>query len=282
MMPILTERLILRDWRPDDRRAFAAMNADAKVMHFLGGPMPSASSDAMMERFSAEIAAEGFGIFAVEESASGQLAGMIGLHRIRPAIPIAPAVEIAWRLAAHVWGRGFATEGARACLAFGFDDIGLDEIVAYATASHAASRRVMEKIGLRRAAADDFDHPELAGDDPMRRHVVYRLKAEEWRCLQPGRRDLAAPLLADPPRRLGKHRAHAGLKDRQSMGPPGMTAGLVPHVALPIRHVDTQQSPTAKGERTDQSGARGDAPRVAQDLRTDPHPLEPGGTLGVG
>jgi RimJ/RimL family protein N-acetyltransferase len=112
---------------------------------------------------------------------------MIGLHRIRPAIPIAPAVEIAWRLAADAWGRGYATEGARATLAFGFDDMALPEIVAYATAPNAPSRRVMEKIGLRRSAADDFDHPELDEDDPFRRHVVYRLGADDWRAGQPGR-----------------------------------------------------------------------------------------------
>ncbi|MGD9738727.1 MAG: GNAT family N-acetyltransferase [Bauldia sp.] len=187
MIPILTERLILRDWRPEDRPAFAAMNADPRVMHFLRGPMSAADADSMIDRFTAEIVREGLGIFAVEEAVSGRLVGMIGLHRIRPSIPIAPAVEVAWRLAADTWGQGYASEGARACLAFGFDEIGLPEIVAYATAPHAASRRVMEKIGLRRSAADDFDHPELPMDDPFRRHVVYRLRAEDWRGDQPGR-----------------------------------------------------------------------------------------------
>ena len=103
MTPILTERLILRDWRPDDRPAFAAMNADPEVMAFLRGPISTADADGMIDRFAAEIEREGFGIFAVEETATGRFVGMIGLHRIRPAIPIAPAVEIAWRLATEFW-----------------------------------------------------------------------------------------------------------------------------------------------------------------------------------
>lgn len=185
MNPILTERLILREWRPEDAAPFAALNADPAVMRFVRGPIGRTQSDALIARFQEQIDREGFGILAVEEKASGRFIGMIGLHQLRPHIPIAPAVEIAWRIEEALWGQGITTEGARAMLAFGFDEIGLPEIVSYAASGNAASRRVMEKIGLRRSARDDFDHPDLAEDDPHRHHAVYRLARDVYRPLHP-------------------------------------------------------------------------------------------------
>jgi RimJ/RimL family protein N-acetyltransferase len=83
-------------------------------------------------------------------------------------------VEIAWRLAAAYWNRGYATEGARSALTFGFDELGLDEILSFTVPSNLPSRRVMEKIGMTRNPADDFDHPELPEGHALRRHVLYR------------------------------------------------------------------------------------------------------------
>ena len=86
-----------------------------------------------------------------------------------------PCVEVGWRLAPEHWGRGFATEGARAATEFASQDLGLHEVVSYTVPANRRSRRVMEKLGMTTDPADDFDHPELPVGHPLRRHVLYRL-----------------------------------------------------------------------------------------------------------
>ena len=87
-----------------------------------------------------------------------------------------PAVEIGWRLAAEHWGHGYATEAARAVLAFGFERLGLPEIVSFTTTANVRSRRVMEKLGMRHSPDDDFMHPLIPDGHPLRPHVLYRLR----------------------------------------------------------------------------------------------------------
>jgi RimJ/RimL family protein N-acetyltransferase len=180
MIPLVTGRLILRAWREEDRVPFAALNADPEVMRFFPNPLTRDESDALFERLAGLYAAAGMTLFATEEQASGRFIGLIGLMPVRADLPLAPAVEIAWRLARDVWGRSYATEGARAALRLAFDDLALEEVVAMATPLNVASLRVMEKIGLARDASADFDHPTIAADSPLRRHVVYRLRRTEW------------------------------------------------------------------------------------------------------
>ena len=98
-----------------------------------------------------------------------------GLHRVRPELPCAPAVEVGWRLHPDHWGHGYATEAAAASLRFGFDEAGLDEIVAFTTTLNTRSQAVMERIGMVRDPAGDFDHPRLPEGSPLRRHVLYRI-----------------------------------------------------------------------------------------------------------
>jgi RimJ/RimL family protein N-acetyltransferase len=111
--------------------------------------------------------------------AAAGLVGMVGLHRVRPEVPCAPAVEIGWRLHPDSWGRGYATEAAEAALRFGFDVAGLSEIVAFTTTVNTRSQAVMERIGMHRDVDGDFDHPSVPEDSPLRRHVLYRAQAVE-------------------------------------------------------------------------------------------------------
>jgi RimJ/RimL family protein N-acetyltransferase len=173
---IHTTRLILRCWRPDDLPAFAAINADQRVMEFLGEPLTREQSDALAERIVAKIAQQGFGFWAVEIADVAPLIGFVGLDRPTFEAPFTPTVEIGWRLDAAYWGHGYATEAARAVLDFGFDVAGLEEIVAFTTARNERSRRVMERIGMSRDPGDDFNHPSLAANDPLRAHVLYRVR----------------------------------------------------------------------------------------------------------
>jgi RimJ/RimL family protein N-acetyltransferase len=171
---LCTERLLLRRWRADDLEPFAALNADAAVMRYFTATLSRAESDAVAARIARHFDERGFGLWAVEVVGAVPFAGFIGLQVPSFAAHFTPCVEIGWRLAAGCWGRGYATEGARAALAFGFDGLGLAEVVSFAVEANHPSRRVMERIGMTHNPADDFDHPLLPAGDPRRRHVLYR------------------------------------------------------------------------------------------------------------
>ena len=177
---VRTERLCLRAWRPEDRTAYAAMNADPAVAEYLGGPLDPPVSDALIARYEAHWAREGFGVWAVETVEGPAFAGSVGLQRVPDALPCAPAVEVVWRLARDRWGHGFATEAAHAALSFAFGTARLDEVVSFTAAGNARSRAVMARLGMTHDPADDFAHPRLAPDDPLRAHVLYRRRAAGW------------------------------------------------------------------------------------------------------
>ena len=179
-LTLRTPRLLLRPWREEDADAFAAMFADPKVMEFLGPAQDRAAIDAAIARIAAHFAAHGFGWWAVEAPGVAPFIGWIGLAVPRFDAPFMPAVEVGWRLASAHWGKGYATEGARAALRAGFTTFGLDEIVAFTVPANARSLRVMERLGMIRDAAGDFDHPRLAEGDPLRRHVLYRIGRDRW------------------------------------------------------------------------------------------------------
>ena len=176
-----TERLILRNWREGDREPFARMNADAAVMEFFPAPLSRSESDALVDRAIAHFVEHGFGPWAVELRESGAFIGFIGLSAPRFEAAFTPCVEIGWRLEAEHWGKGLATEGARAVVQRAFDGLGLGEIVSFTTEANQRSRRVMEKLGMSRDPKEDFDHPSIAEGHPLRRHVLYRLRRENWK-----------------------------------------------------------------------------------------------------
>lgn len=171
-----TERLVLRPWRDADLAPFAALNADPRVREHFPSCLSRAESDTSAERIRGFFDLRGYGLWAAEVVGGPPFIGFIGLAEPSFVAPFTPCVEIGWRLARAHWGRGYATEGARAALAFGFETLGLAEIVSMTTVANRRSRRVMEKLGMRRDPAEDFDHPNLAPGSPARRHVLYRLQ----------------------------------------------------------------------------------------------------------
>ena len=169
-----TLRLALRQWRDADVAAFAELSADPAVMEFLwplGGP---GACEAWVARVRAHWREQGFGQWVVEIPGEASFCGVVGLSTIAYHAHFTPAVEVAWRLARAYWGRGYATEAARAALDYGFASLGLTEIVAITVPANQRSRRVMERLGMSRAAQDDFDHPNVP-EGPLKRHVLYRL-----------------------------------------------------------------------------------------------------------
>ena len=175
--PILsTDRLLLRSWRESDLEPFAALNADPAVMEYFPEPLDRSESDAMVARIMDHFDTHGFGFWAVEAPNVAELIGMVGLAISRFETHFTPCVEIGWRLARAHWGKGYATEAARASLRHGFERLGLDEIVSFTVPQNVRSRAVMEKIGMTRSPADDFDHPSVPEGHRLRRHVLYRIR----------------------------------------------------------------------------------------------------------
>jgi ribosomal-protein-alanine N-acetyltransferase len=170
-----TGRVRLRRWRDADRAAFAAMNADLRVMEYFPSAMSREESDSLADRIESHFAAHGFGPWAIEIPGACEFGGYCGLMVPSFTAHFTPCVEIGWRLAADLWGRGYATEAARAVLAFGFDTLALAEIVSFTASGNLRSQRVMQRIGMRHDPVDDFDHPSLPEGHALRRHVLYRV-----------------------------------------------------------------------------------------------------------
>jgi RimJ/RimL family protein N-acetyltransferase len=133
-------------------------------------------SDALVDRIEGQFDALGYGLWAIEVPGVAEFIGYTGLALHTFEARFTPAVEIGWRLARDHWGRGYATEAARAAAADGFDRVGLDEIVSFTSTLNRRSIRVMERIGMTHDPADDFDHPRFPAGHHLRRHVLYRLK----------------------------------------------------------------------------------------------------------
>jgi 3-dehydroquinate dehydratase/shikimate dehydrogenase len=188
MQPILTtERLILRQWCETDLKLFAELNADARVREYFPGLLTKQESDGYVKLMSAHIQKCGWGFWAVSLIQTNEFIGFIGLEDVVFAAPFneqSPAVEIGWRLAFNYWGKGYATEGAKASLRYGFQELNLLEIVSFTPVQNMRSRHVMEKINMHRDPKDDFDHPKLLEGHPLRRHVLYRLHSNEWQKIQ--------------------------------------------------------------------------------------------------
>jgi RimJ/RimL family protein N-acetyltransferase len=176
-----TKRLLLRRWRVEDLPAFAAINADPAVMEHFPSTLSPQESTALADRIERCFEHRGYGLWAVEVLGEEDFIGFVGLAPVEVAVSFAPAVEIGWRLARSHWGRGLATEAARAALAFGFGELELAEVVSFTATRNLRSRGVMERLSMRRDPREDFEHPELAPGDPLREHVLYRIGRVRWR-----------------------------------------------------------------------------------------------------
>jgi RimJ/RimL family protein N-acetyltransferase len=170
---IHTERLLMRRWRDADRGPFAAMNADPEVMRYFPAALDRVASDGFLDRMEALFQRQGFGLWALEEAATGRFLGFTGLNPMPPGVPGAGGMEVGWRLAAHAWHQGFATEAATAAVGVAFGGAGLAEIWSITAVSNEPSQAVMRRLGMTLQAY--FDHPRIKPGHPLRPHVAYRL-----------------------------------------------------------------------------------------------------------
>lgn len=176
-----TPRLVLRNWRPDDRDLFREINRDPKVMELFPFRRTPEEADAMMQRMRAMIDETGLGCYAVELKQNAEPVGFCGLSKpdLAPILPEA-TVEIGWRLATRFWGQGYITEAAAALIEFGFATKGLSEIVSFAVKDNRRSIAVMDRLGMCRDPDGDFDHPRVPDSQPhLKRHVLYRIRRPE-------------------------------------------------------------------------------------------------------
>lgn len=171
-----SDRLVLRRWRRDDRKPFAAMNTDPQVMEYYPSTLTTAESDAMIDQIEETFKTEGLGLWAVEVLDTATFIGYVGLWPARFPAAFTPAIEVGWRLATPYWGCGYATEAAQVAVGDGFARLGIDEIVSFTAQVNFRSRRVMEKLDMTRDPSDDFDHPNVPEGHPLKPHVLYRLR----------------------------------------------------------------------------------------------------------
>jgi RimJ/RimL family protein N-acetyltransferase len=218
--PLLeTERLLLQGWSAAARDSLAAINADPVAMEFFPSVPTPAGTQALVERIEAEQAEHGFGLWALRRRDTDVFIGFTGLHVMAADRPLAGQVEVGWRLARSAWGHGFATEAARAALAYGFGTAGLDEVVSMTAQINVRSWRVMERLRMVRDRSADFDHPAIPLGHPLRRHVVHRISRADWATPSTGGSPVARP---------------AGRVARNAH--PQRSAGTVVSVASDARH----------------------------------------------
>lgn len=149
-------------------------------MEFFPGVLDRAASDALIDGIERHFAEHHFGPWAIEVIGGEPFVGFVGLHHVGFDAHFTPAVEIEWRLSRSAWGNGYATEAAHEACRIAFTELRLPALVSFTVPSNARSRRVMERLGMTHDPSDDFDHPKLDQDHPLRRHVLYRLSAAAW------------------------------------------------------------------------------------------------------
>jgi ribosomal-protein-alanine N-acetyltransferase len=181
---IASGRVLLRRWREEDLLPFAAINADPVAMRFMPSLLSPEETRAWMERIDAHFREHGFGLWVVELPGIAGFAGFTGLQRPSFEAAFTPCIEIGWRFLPTYWGKGYATEAAGAALAYGFDTLGLEEIVSFTVMANKPSWSVMERNGMTRNPDEDFDHPRLPEGHKLRRHILYRKRRVSRSCGQ--------------------------------------------------------------------------------------------------
>lgn len=169
-----SSRLGFRHWSDKDVAPFALLNADPEVMEYFPAPLQYPETEKFVERINAHFDEYGYGLYAVDSIADNAFIGFIGLSHPRFESPFTPCVEIGWRLAKEYWNKGYATEGANACLDYGFNTLKIGEILSFTAVQNVRSENVMKKIGMQKIG--EFDHLALPGSW-LERHVLYKKTA---------------------------------------------------------------------------------------------------------
>ena len=175
-----TERLKLRQWKDSDFPIFAEINSDPVVMEYYPSIMNKTESYEMASNLKSLISKRGWGFWAVEETIKKQFIGFVGLHEPIQELPFSPCVEIGWRLSKEFWGKGYATEAAKAAMKIAFQHLNLLKIYSFTSVANLRSRAVMERLNMVNTN-QNFEHPKVPVGNPLREHVLYELTKEQWK-----------------------------------------------------------------------------------------------------
>ncbi|MEM9630473.1 MAG: GNAT family N-acetyltransferase [Pseudomonadota bacterium] len=180
---IETKRLLLRSWREGDIDPFAAICSDPDVMRYFPEPLSRQKTEKLIGMGCDCLKEHGVFYSPVEVKATGELIGFVGLdvHEDEASLPMAPCVDIGWRLKRSAWGRGFASEAASAWLRFGFETKRYKEIVSFTPAINEASQRVMQRLGMTRDPNEDFVHHYFSEGHELALHQLYRISSAAWK-----------------------------------------------------------------------------------------------------
>ena len=178
-MQLETPRLILRSWQASDLMPFYEMNHDVEVMRYFPSILSQAKSNELANLIQSYMDLQGWGFWALELKENAQFIGFTGLHAQPDQFQFSPCTEIGWRLKRSAWGQGFATEAAQACLAFGFNQLNLNDIVAFTAVQNTRSQAMMRRLGMSFSAY--FDHPELDDSSDLKPHVLYRILNQDFK-----------------------------------------------------------------------------------------------------
>jgi RimJ/RimL family protein N-acetyltransferase len=171
-----SERLGFRNWKESDLAPMAAISGDKEVMEFFPGPQTKEYTGDFIKRMQVEFDVKGHCYFAVERLDTKTFIGFIGLHEQTFESDFTPCIDIGWRLDKKVWNKGYATEGAKRCLDFAFNELNLDRVYSITPAVNVKSERIMEKIGMHKVKNFIFDL--LKDDDRLKDCVLYNINKE--------------------------------------------------------------------------------------------------------
>lgn len=173
-----SERLNFRLWKEGDKSAFAEMNSDLKVMEFFPKALTENESDLLYQSINDKMEEKNFGLWAVEIKKEKEFIGFIGFNIPNFESDFTPCIEIGWRLKKEAWGRGYATEGARECLAYGFAILNFPEVFSFTSSLNTPSENIMKKIGMQKVG--EFKHPNLPDTSPLKKHLLYKITKDEY------------------------------------------------------------------------------------------------------
>lgn len=186
---LTTDRLLLRTWHAADTPLMAAISSDPLVMEHFPVTQDIVATQAFVNHVNQHYKKFGYALYAVEIKDTQEFIGFVGLNHPPFEIPNfqpkgLPIVEIGWRLSSKQWGKGYATEAAKAILHYAFAELNLREIISFTVADNIKSRRVIEKLGLHHSETDDFNHPKLEENSPLKRHALYRITRDDYQANQ--------------------------------------------------------------------------------------------------
>lgn len=168
-----TERLILRHWKQSDYLPFIEMGQDPEVMKYLPKLLTKNESLEIIKKIEGIFEKNHWGFWAIELKENGTFIGFIGLHDQPEQFDFSPCVEIGWRLAREYWGKGYATEGAKAALDYAFNKLNLSKVVSFTSIANEPSESVMKKIGMTKVKY--FNHPEFSSNPSIEKHILYEI-----------------------------------------------------------------------------------------------------------